>query len=164
MLWGRGLKHVVALGLTLFVTWLLLSGVYQTFFIILGVISCAICVAIALRMEVVDHETHPVHLSLILPGYWLWLFKEIILANVDVTKRILAPRLPINPCLFRVEATQREELGKVIYANSITLTPGTVTVDIDGDELVVHALSDSTKDDLETGEMDRRVTALEGPA
>ncbi len=76
----------------------------------------------------------------------------------------MAPSLPINPCLFRVEATQREELGKVIYANSITLTPGTVTVDIDGDELVVHALSDSTKDDLETGEMDRRVTALEGPA
>ena len=70
--------------------------------------------------------------------------------------------LPVNPQLFRVKATQRDDLGKVIYANSITLTPGTVTVDIDGDEFLVHALSDSTKDDLETGEMDRRVTALEG--
>ena len=113
-------------------------------------------------MEVVDRETYPVHLSVILPRYWLWLFKEIALANIDVTKRILAPNLPINPQLFRVKATQHNELGKVIFANSITLTPGTVTVDIDGDEFLVHALSDATKDDLETGEMDRRVTELEG--
>ncbi len=114
-------------------------------------------------MEVVDRETYPIHLSVILPRYWLWLFKEIALANIDVTKRILAPNLPINPQLFRVKATQHNELGKVIFANSITLTPGTVTVDIDGDEFLVHALSDATKDDLETGEMDRRVTGLEQP-
>ena len=158
------MKHVVALGVTLYVTWLLLSGVYQTLWFVLGLISCAICVGIALRMEVVDRESYPIDLSLLLPAYWLWLFKEIVLANIDVTKRILAPSLPVNPQLFRVKASQRDELGKVIFANSITLTPGTVTVDIDGDEFVVHALSDATKDDLETGEMDRRVTALEGPA
>ena len=143
-------------------TWLLLSGIYQPLFFGLGVISCVICLAIAWRMDVVDRETYPIHLSLILPGYWLWLFKEIVLANIDVTKRILAPGLPINPQLFRVKATQHDALGKVIYANSITLTPGTVTVDIDGDEFVVHALSEATRDDLETGEMDRRVTGLEG--
>ena len=158
------MKHVVALGVTLYVTWLLLSGVYQTLWFVLGLISCAICVGIALRMEVVDRESYPIDLSLLLPAYWLWLFKEIVLANIDVTKRILAPSLPVNPQLFRVKASQRDELGKVIFANSITLTPGTVTVDIDGDEFVVHALSDATKDDLETGEMDRRVTALEGSA
>ena len=156
------MRHVIALGVTLYVAWLLLSGVYQTLWFVLGVISCAICVGIALRMEVIDRETYPVHLSMILPRYWLWLFKEIVFANFDVTKRILAPSLPVNPQLFRVKATQWGALGKVIYANSITLTPGTVTVDIDGDEFLVHALSDSTKDDLETGEMDRRVTALEG--
>lgn len=115
-------------------------------------------------MDVVDRETYPVHLSKFLPRYWLWLIKEIVLANIDVTKRILSPRLPVNPQLFRVKASQHNDLGKVIYANSITLTPGTVTVDIDGDEFVVHALSDATKDDLESGEMDRRVSALEGPA
>ena len=158
------MKHVVALGVTLYVTWLLLSGVYQTLWFVLGVISCAICVGIALRMDVVDRETYPVHLSIILPRYWLWLIKEIVLANIDVTKRILSPRLPLNPQLFRVKASQHNDLGKVIYANSITLTPGTVTVDIDGDEFVVHALSDATKGDLESGEMDRRVSALEGPA
>lgn len=158
------MKHVVALGVALFVTWLLLSGIFQPLFFILGLVSVAICVGIALRMEVVDQETYPVHLSVILPGYWIWLLKEIVLANVDVTKRILAPGCPINPQLFRVKASQHNELGKVIYANSITLTPGTVTVDIDDDEFVVHALSDSSKDDLETGEMDRRVTGLEGSA
>ena len=163
-LWGRVLKHVVALGVTLYVTWLVLSGVYQTFWFVLGVISCAVCLGIALRMDVVDRETYPVHLSKFLPRYWLWLIKEIVLANLDVTKRILSPRLPVNPQLFRVKASQHNDLGKVIYANSITLTPGTVTVDIDGDEFVVHALSDATKDDLESGEMDRRVSALEGPA
>ena len=152
---------MVALGVTLFATWLLLSGKFEPFFIALGLLSCAICVAIARRMEVVDRESHPVHLSRFLPSYWLWLFKEIVLANIDVTKRILAPGMPINPQLFRVRATQGDELGKVIYANSITLTPGTVTVDIDGDEFVVHALSDAAKGDLESGEMDRRVTALE---
>ena len=152
--------HAISLGLTLFATWLLLSGVYQALFIFLGVLSCVIVVAIALRMEVIDRESHPVHLSMLLPGYWLWLFKEIILANIDVTKRILSPRLAIDPTVFRVKASQEDELGKVIYANSITLTPGTVTVDIEDDILVVHALSETSKSDLETGEMDRRVTAM----
>ena len=91
------MRHVVALGASLMVTWLLLSGVYEPFFIFLGVISCAICVGISLRMEVVDREAHPVHLSMFLPGYWLWLGKEIVLANIDVTKRILSPRLAIDP-------------------------------------------------------------------
>ncbi|NKB58584.1 MAG: hypothetical protein GKS00_19820 [Alphaproteobacteria bacterium] len=154
--------HAISLGLTLFATWLLLSGVYEPFFIFLGVLSCVIVVAIALRMEVVDRESHPVHLSMILPIYWLWLGKEIVLANIDVTKRILSPRLNINPTVFRVQASQGDELGKVIYANSITLTPGTVTIDIDDDDLVIHALSETSKGDLETGEMDRRVTALGG--
>ena len=158
------MKHVFALGVTLYATWLLLSGVYQPLFFLLGAISCAICVGIALRMEVVDRETHPVHLSAKLPVYWLWLSKEIVLANVDVARRILSPSLPIRPRLFRVRASQRDELGKVIYANSITLTPGTVTVDIDGDEFVVHALSEASEGDLETGEMDRRVAALEDAA
>lgn len=158
---GQGLKHVLALGVTLFATWLLLSGIYKPLFFLLGAISCAICIAIALRMEVVDRETYPVDRSLILPGYWIWLLKEIVLANIDVTKRILTPGLSIRPQLFRVTASQSDELGKVIYANSITLTPGTVTVDIEGDEFIVHALSETSKGDLETGEMDRRVTALE---
>ena len=155
------LGRMLSLGLTLFAVWLLLSGIFTPFYIFLGVLSCAISVYIAVRMDVVDHESHPSHLGLRLPGYLLWLAKEIFNANIDVTKRILAPSLPISPTVFRLKASQRDELGQVIYANSITLTPGTVTMDIDDGEFVVHALSRDAADDLAQGEMDRRVTALD---
>ena len=156
------LGRMLSLGLTLFAVWLLLSGIFTPFYIFLGVLSCAISVYIAVRMDVVDHESHPSHLGLRLPGYLLWLAKEIFNANIDVTKRILAPSLPISPTVFRLKASQRDELGQVIYANSITLTPGTVTVDMQGDKLLIHALTKDTADGLMTGDMDRRVTAVEG--
>ena len=96
-----------------------------------------------------------------LPGYWLWLGYEIVKANIDVTKQILSPSLPIAPTVFRLKASQRDELGQVIYANSITLTPGTVTMDIHDGVFTVHALHKDAADDLALGDMDRRVTALD---
>ena len=153
--------RAVSLVLTLFVTWLLLSGVYEPLYAGLGLVSCVLVVAIGIRMEVVDHESHPVQLTRRVPGYLLWLAKEIVVANIDVSKRILKWRLDIQPRVIRVKSSQRDELGVVIYANSITLTPGTVTMDIDDDGIVVHALSAASADDLLSGEMDRRVTAVE---
>jgi multicomponent Na+:H+ antiporter subunit E len=155
------LVHAVSLGLTLFATWLLLSGVYEPFFFFLGALSCVITVYFANRMDVVDHESMPVHLTRRFPGYFLWLLKEIVKSNIDVTKCILARNMPIQPQVIRAKATQHDELGKVIYANSITLTPGTFTMDIDGDEFVVHALTDGTAGGVLGGDMDRRVTDLE---
>lgn len=152
---------MLSLGLTLFVVWLLLSGIMTPFYFFLGVLSCAIAVYFAVRMDLVDHESHPVHLSLMLPGYWLWLGYEIVKANIDVTKQILAPSLPIAPTVFRLKASQRDELGQVIYANSITLTPGTVTMDIHDGVFTVHALHKDAAADLAQGDMDRRVTALD---
>jgi len=154
--------HAISLGLTLFVTWLLLSGYFVPLLITFGILSVILVVFIAHRMDVVDRESHPVHLTFVLPGYWLWLLKEIVLSSIDVTRRVLAPKLRISPTLVRVKATQQSDLGKVIYANSITLTPGTVTLDMDGDVLLVHALSREGAASLEEGEMDRRVTRLEG--
>ncbi len=154
--------HVISMGAALFATWLLLSGHFTGLLIGFGVASCLVVLVIARRMDVIDREAQPVHMTPRTCGYWVWLVKEIVLANIDVAKRIITPGLPIEPHLIRVKATQRDELGKVIYANSITLTPGTVTVDIDGEEFLVHALSQEAADDLATGEMDRRVTALEG--
>ncbi len=154
--------HAISLGLTLFITWLLLSGYFVPLLISFGILSVILVVFIAHRMDVVDRESHPVHLTFVLPGYWLWLLKEIVLSSIDVTRRILAPKLRITPTLIRVKATQQSDLGKVIYANSITLTPGTVTLDMDGDVLLVHALSREGAASLEEGEMDRRVTRLEG--
>ena len=75
---------------------------------------------------------------------------------------MLSPSLPISPRLFVLRAGQGTDLGQVIYANSITLTPGTVTVEIENRELVVHALTEEAAQSLRSGAMDRRVTALEG--
>jgi len=153
--------RAVSLMVTLFATWLLLSGVYQPLYVGLGLISCAISVAVAVRMGVVDHESHPIHLTRRYPIFLLWLAKEIVVANIDISKQILKPRLDIQPRVIRVKSTQHNELGMVIFANSITLTPGTVTIDIDDGEMVVHALTANSAADLLGGEMDRRVTALE---
>lgn len=153
--------HALSLGLALFATWLLLSGVFEPFFIFLGVLSCVITVFFANRMDVVDHESMPVHLTRRYPAYFLWLMKEIVVANFDVTKCILSPSLPIQPQVIRAKTTQQNELGQVIYANSITLTPGTFTTDIDGDEFTVHALTDASAAGVLSGDMDRRVTELE---
>ncbi len=154
--------RAISLGITLYATWLLLSGHYTPRLLGLGVASSALAVALARRMDVIDHESYPVHITPRLITYWLWLLKEIVVANLDVAKRVLHPRMPIEPHFIRVKTTQPSELGQVIYANSITLTPGTVSVQLEGDEILVHALTRETAKALETGEMDRRVTQLEG--
>jgi len=113
-------------------------------------------------MEVIDQEGHPVHLTWRALLYWPWLIVEIVKANIDVAKRILIPSIGISPTMIRIKTSQTSDLGKVVYANSITLTPGTISVEIANDEILVHALSKSGAEDLLTGEMDRRVTRMVG--
>ena len=114
-------------------------------------------------MNIIDSEGAPVELTNFrLLGYVPWLGWEIAKANADVVRRILHPSLPISPTLIRVSASQCSEIGQVVYANSITLTPGTVSVDVEDSSITVHALSRDAADGVETGEMDRRVTHLEG--
>jgi multicomponent Na+:H+ antiporter subunit E len=156
-----------ALGLWLFCfgLWLLLSGYFDVPLLLgFGVLSCALVVFVAWRAEVIDPEERPLHLRLNIHilGYWPWLLWQIVLANWDVAKRIVDPKLPISPTLITLKPTQRSDLGRVIYANSITLTPGTVTTDLSGDTLEVHALTREAADSLVEGDMDRRVTRLEG--
>lgn len=113
-------------------------------------------------MDVIDHEGHPSHLSLKILPYWAWLSWEIVKANIDVAKVILSPKLPISPVMFKTKANQKRELGQVIYANSITLTPGTVTVNLEDGILEVHALTIQGAKDVLNGEMDRRVCQVKG--
>jgi len=152
----------LSLGVTLYALWLLLSGHFEPLLLVFGLASVVLVVWIAYRMDVIDHEGHPVGLTPRILLYWPWLIWEIIKANIDVMRRILDPSLPISPTVVRVPASQKTELGTVIYANSITLTPGTVTIDLEGHDLIVHALSEDGAVALESGEMDRRVSAFEG--
>lgn len=162
---GRGvaLVHAVSLGLILFGAWLLMSGIFLPLILILGILSCALVVTIAMRMDVVDHETVPVHLTLTPILYWPWLLWEIVKANIDVSRRVLIPSVGISPTMVRVRASQKTDLGLVTFANSITLTPGTISIDVEQDGyILVHAISREGAADIEGGDMDRRVTEMEG--
>jgi multicomponent Na+:H+ antiporter subunit E len=94
--------------------------------------------------------------------YWPWLASQIALSALNVSRIILTPRLPISPVLIRVKMSQKSDVGKVTYANSITLTPGTISVDLEDDEILVHALTQKGATELAAGTMDRRVSRFEG--
>ena len=143
-----------------FVIWLLLSGHYDPLLLTLGVLSCITCLYVTWKAKFIDEEGLPLHLLIRLPIYTLWLFKEIIKANIDTAKIIIINNP--DPQNFRVKSSQKTEAGKVTYANSITLTPGTVTTVLDGDILEVHALSSDMADDVKSGVMDKKVSWLEG--
>jgi multicomponent Na+:H+ antiporter subunit E len=143
-----------------FVIWLLLSGHYDPLLLTLGVLSCITCLYVTWKAKFIDEEGLPLHLLIRLPIYTLWLFKEIIKANIDTAKIIIFNNP--DPQNFRVKSSQMTEAGKVTYANSITLTPGTVTTELDGDVLEVHALSSDMADDVKSGVMDKKVSWLEG--
>jgi len=147
-----------------FVLWLLLSGYFDVPLLLsFGVLSCALAVLVAWRVEVIAPEERSPRLRLNVHalGYWPWLLWQVVLANLDVAKCILDPSLPIRPMMIGLRPSQRSDLGRVIYANSITLTPGTVTTSLSGDSLEVHALTREGADELLAGDMDRRVAGLE---
>ena len=149
------------LGTILVVFWLLLSGHYTLMLISFGVGSSALVVYLALRMDVVDHEGVPLQLG---GRFWLylpWLMKEIFVANVAVAKVILHPKLPISPITVIFHGSQKTDIGRFIYANSITLTPGTITTGVEGQDFEIHALTYADMDGREEDEMDRRVTWVE---
>jgi multicomponent Na+:H+ antiporter subunit E len=141
--------------------WLLLSGHFEWLFLGFGVLSVAAAVFLARRMNAIDSEGFPMQMLRFVFLYWPWLAWEIGKSNIAVARLVLNPRLPISPTMIEVKATQRSDVGRVTYANSITLTPGTVTVAIEGDRFLVHALTRDMAADVESGGMDRRVTALE---
>ncbi len=151
----------ISLWLLLFFFWILLSGHSEPLFLGLGLVSCTIAVFIANRMYTIDQESHPIHLSLKLPAYWLWLAWEVIKSNIAVVKLVWHPAMPISPTVVRVKASQASDLGKIVFANSITLTPGTVSMDVGNDQIEVHAITRTLAEDLQSGVMDRRVAELE---
>ena len=158
---NRPLLGTLALAASLFAFWLLLSGIYTPFLVFSG-LGAAIAVALlAQRMELVDREGHPIHLALAALAYWPWLFKEIVKSGWQVTRIILDPRLPISPSFVRFRPSQKSPVALATHANSITLTPGTITVEAEPEEFLVHALTRDGATGVIDSEMDRRVSRLE---
>ena len=147
------MKHIISLGILLFGLWLGLSGHMEPLLLSLGLASTLLALFLAHRMDVVDRESHPIHLTFRLLRFTGYLIREIVVANWDVVKRIVTPGKTISPQLISLPLPQRTDLGRVIYANSITLTPGTVSVRINKDSILVHALARETGQALATGEM-----------
>ena len=154
--------RALSLGATLAAVWLLLSGHYVPLILALGAGSIAAVVWITHRMDAIDQETHPIHLAGKALSYFPWLLLEIVKSNIDVAKAIINPNMPIDAKILRVDGSQQTDIGLVTYANSITLTPGTLTIWDEGTRLDVHALTPAAADSLLSGEMDRRVTKLDG--
>ncbi len=151
----------LTIGLAIF--WLLMSGFWDNSLLLsFGAISILLCLFFAWKIE----KKYPFHKAIsLLPGlplFWLWLFKEVVVANIDVLKRIwLSEEYPLSPTIRTLPMSQKTRLGKTTYANAITLTPGTISMDVKGNEVTVYGLIEDSIDDLEKGEMDKRVSQLE---
>ena len=144
----------------LFSLWLLMSGHYNVLIVSLGIISCAFCVFVAKRGKLIDEEGLPISFMPRLLNYLIWLFKEILKSNLSTAKVIINGK--VEPETFIVKTSQVTDVAKVTYANSITLTPGTVTTKIQKGVFEVHALNSDFGNDVRTNEMDKKVTWLEG--
>ncbi|OOZ39517.1 hypothetical protein BOW53_11455 [Solemya pervernicosa gill symbiont] len=140
--------------------WLLLSGHYTGLLLSLGVLSVLLVLWTARRMNRVDGASVKAKVSLSFFGYIFWLLWAVVKANVDVVRRIWDPEMPIDPRWRRLDIKVTSNLDKTLYANSITLTPGTLTTEVCEDHFLVHALSEEGIRDLEEGEMERRIQRL----
>jgi multicomponent Na+:H+ antiporter subunit E len=158
------MKTIASSAAALFLFWLALSGVYTPFLLAAGACTAIAIAVLAWRMEVADREGHPVHLTLAAATYLPWLLKEILRSGWQVARIILDPRLPVSPTLVRVRPSQQSTVGLATHANSITLTPGTLTVEAEHEEFLVHALTREGAAGVLDGEMDRRVRRFEGTA
>ncbi|RDX36908.1 cation transporter [Kangiella sp. HD9-110m-PIT-SAG07] len=158
---NNSLRYIISSVIVLSLIWIGNSGYFNGLLLSLGAVSVAFVVFMAYRLDIVDEESQPLQVSRRIVVYWLWLLKELVGSNITVIKRIWQGPHSINPVVARVPTSQKTEMGQTIYANSITLTPGTTTLDIDGDTLIVYALSYDGIRYLLGGEMDRRVKRLE---
>jgi len=153
----------LALFVVLAALWLMWSGLYLPLLLVLGLLSCVLVVLLVRRFETIDHESVPLHLGWGIVTYWFWLIKEIVISSLQVTRIVLSPQLRISPRVVKFAAVPRGEVARVVLGNSITLTPGTVTTDIDEHGVfTVHALTREGAKGVLAGDMNRRVGRLEG--
>jgi multicomponent Na+:H+ antiporter subunit E len=154
-------KYYFILACTLVLFWMLLSGNTSVLLLTLGLASIVLVTWLVSRMDRNDNAPIRMLFSLKFFSYLAWLFWQVIVTNIDVARRIWNPSLPINPSSRKIKVSIKDPLIKTIYANSITLTPGTVTTEVGEDYFIVHALNAKDLDELEDGEMQKRLSFLE---
>ncbi len=152
----------IILVLVLAAIWLLLSGYFDKPLLLgFGTVSVIFSAWLAHRSGVLDSEGIPGGVFPGLIGYWFWLAVEVGKANLMVARHALAVEPKLSPKLFTVPNPPRSIVGKVIFGNSITLTPGTVTVDLREDEILIHGLTEELADVNSINDMGARVAKIE---
>ena len=159
---SQTITRMLVLLVPLVAAWLLWSGIYKPLLLALGLFSCLLTIYIKHRMDYFETDMFALRFGGRLLRYWLWLAKEVVKSSLDVARIVLSPSLPISPEVVTIKASCEHPVDQAILANSITLTPGTLALDVHNGEIIVHALTQAGADELKHGEMDRRVAALRG--
>lgn len=138
--------------ITMYFFWILNSGVIELFYLSLGAISALFVSYLFHEKFTMIKELHLAFRSFMrFIGYMPWIIKEIALASWDVAKRVLDPRMPIDPIIISFQSTLKSQLAMTTLANSITLTPGTITIDVEQDgTFYVHSLAKEPAESLLT--------------
>ena len=142
--------------------WTAFSGHFDFLLLSFGVVSVLIVLYTLRRMRIVDKTPVKFQINLMsLMMYSFWLIKEILKSNITVAKTILSPQIKVKQNIFHVPLTPKSEAAQVIFANSITLTPGTITVETEKKNLLVHSLNFSESTEDEIADMGNRVSGCE---
>lgn len=157
---NRKLFKPLVLMFVLMTAWLLWSGIYTPLLLALGVGSCTLTLFIAFRIHYFDRDVFSLYVMPRMPRYWGWLLMEIIKSSITVARIILQRHMPISPTVVEFEADSPDPVSQVILGNSITLTPGAVTLDVHEGKLLVHCLTKEGAESLMSGEFNRRAAAL----
>lgn len=158
----KALGRLLLLSMLLVAAWLFWSGLYKPLLLALGAVSCALTVWVVNRMGYFDTSVFAFRYNARLLGFWGWLSGEIVRSSIDVTRIVLAPKIQIDPRVVRLDVSLLEPVDQALLGNSITLTPGTLSLDIDEGQLLVHALNVEGAQELLDGNMMRRVEELRG--
>ena len=154
--------HLGKWALVLTVFWMLLSGYFKPLMLAFGVVSVVIVLVFLKRMDKVDDEPKFLNFGHQMFRYAFWLLGQIVLSSVHVARLVWGPTHKLSPSLEKISVRNTQETTRVIYANSITLTPGTLSVDLEGDEITVHALQKTSIDELKSGDMENKITGIWG--
>ena len=150
-------KTVILKGLAFFVIWLILSGKYNPFHIALGLV-----VSFGVAWLNSGHADSPFQNLPLLRIVWFfpWLFGRIVQSSLHLTALILHPALPIDPKLIHYRTKLQGQAAIVLLGNSITLTPGTITAELNAQELIVHAMDNASGDDLTSQRLEQKIAKV----
>lgn len=154
--------HLAKWAILLSFFWVLLSGYLQPLLLAFGVASVAIVVIVIKRMDQIDLEPISLHLGHKTLRYLVWLAGQIILSATHVSKLIWGKSSGVSPALAKISIKNIPPKHHVLYANSITLTPGTLSVDLEGGQVTVHALQAASLEKLEEGSMEKKMSDIIG--